>query len=718
MRRYRLGYIQLHNPVIHVWYLKGRPSYLSIILNLTRKKTELLAYCSETVLNTIFPKNLNSLLYYYSENNNKYQSFNYISINKFKNFSNNHFNTSFKWNLFILNTKKLNFIPIKKCLKKKDPCSQNKFNYKTFCIKLATPPSIKLNVLLLSKKYWQLKKDDSFAISTKNKIIKSINSQNFNQFYFKNSYYSISKHSCWENPVKNTHFIYYMTAFPENEDSIISYYNNYLKKNDEKSNVLSQVGTQIFELLLKEISQSTNLLALERQIRISLFEINEFSSFSDVFQKVKLLRRLKLIWCFRFTSNKPHWMILSVLPVLPPGLRPIIQLDDNQIAISDLNKLYQKVIFRNNRIQKLNLGHYSNTSEEIQYAQRLLQESVDSLIENGKGGLLPSAALNGRPLKSLSDILKGKKGRFRQNLLGKRVDYSGRSVIIVGPYLQVYECGIPQEMAVELFQPFIIQRLIFYKKARTILGAKSLIQNGGLIIQDILQEIFQNHPVLLNRAPTLHRLSIQSFKPRLVDGRAIVLHPLVCTAFNADFDGDQMAVHIPLSYEARSEAWKLLWSQNSLLSPATGSPILTPSQDMVLGWYYLTAMNIKNFYVKLFQNAQSKIKLVKIIKLFQTQKIKNFYKFKIFKTNDQILNLYHQQKIVSHTFIWLYWNGFFEVDKKYNPTLEIRFNSSGSLLTFSYQFKFRYNWYGFKISQFILTTPGRVLVNNLGLSQF
>lgn len=574
---------------------------------------------------------------------------------------------------------------------------------------------LNLRFFLISKKRWKIQKNKYKTINDKNKDkqIRKKKTVKYNQFSFNSSYYSISKNLCWENPAKKIHFVYYMTALPENKDRIIYSYNFYLKQYNEDTHELPLIGAKIIDSLLTKLSESINLKLLEKQTRINIFEISGSLSTTDTFKKIKLLRRLKLIRCFRFTENNPKWIILSVLPVLPPALRPIIQLDDNQIAISDLNKLYQKVIFRNNRIQKLNVGHYSNTSEEVQYAQRLLQESVDSLIENGKGGFAPSSGLNGRPLKSLSDILKGKKGRFRQNLLGKRVDYSGRSVIVVGPYLKVYECGIPKEMAVELFQPFIIQRLIFYKKARTILGAKKLIQKNKPIIFDIINEIFRNHPVLLNRAPTLHRLSIQSFKPLLVEGKAIVLHPLVCSAFNADFDGDQMALHIPLSYEARAEAWKLLWSQNNLLSPATGSPILTPTQDMVLGWYYLTSMDLKNFYIKLFEDINPKIQFKEIKKIFQIQKVKNFYRFKTFKKNDQILSLYNQQSILSHIPIWIYWIDHFEIDEKYNPTLELRFYPSGNLLTFSYQFQFYHDWFGFKINQFILTTPGRILVNSL-----
>ena len=713
-----MGYIKLNNPVIHVWYLKGRPSYLSIILNFPRKKTESLVYCSDSILDTIYPKNFIPIFYYYSKNplnNLKLRNFRDILVNK-KNCD---------ISLLILNYK-TDFIPIKKYIKYCDKKKQHRSKYQVSAkfLKILNKKnspiylfSLTLRLLFFSKNILQLKKNNAF-IRIRNRFLRNfrINKKTslYNQkLYFISSYYSISKYLTWENPIKTAHFVYYMTEFSETEDYIISYYKFWIKKIKEKTKESPQIGTQFLKSLLKDLSKYNNLFLLERQLRINLFEMSEIELFSDLFQRVKLLRRLKLIWCFRLTFNKPDWLILSILPVLPPDLRPIIQLDGNQIAISDLNKLYQKVIFRNNRIQKLNFGHYSNTSEEVQYAQRLLQESVDSLIENGKGGLVPSSALNGRPLKSLSDILKGKKGRFRQNLLGKRVDYSGRSVIVVGPNLKIYECGIPKEMAMELFQPFIIQRLIFYKKARTILGAKRLIQKENPIIEEIIHEIFQNHPVLLNRAPTLHRLSIQSFKPKLVNGRAILLHPLVCTAFNADFDGDQMAVHIPLSYQARSEAWKLLWSQNNILSPATGSPILTPSQDMVLGWYYLTTIDMKYFFINLFKLITTTMKVNKLKKMFEIKKIKNFYKLKIFKQNYQIFYFYNKENILPHIPIWLYWRGPFEVDKKYNPTLEIRLNSCGDLILFSYQFQMRYNWYGFKLSQLIFTIPGRVILNNL-----
>lgn len=308
--------------------------------------------------------------------------------------------------------------------------------------------------------------------------------------------------------------------------------------------------------------------------------------------RVKALRRSKILRPFCNKSVLPEWMVLAVLPVLPPSLRPILPLDNQQIAVSDLNKLYQTVLFRNKRVKRFYRDYYSlNFSEEMRYAQRLLQEAVDALIENGKGNSTPITASNNRPLKSLSDMIKGKKGRFRQNLLGKRVDYSGRSVIVVGPQLKLHECGLPKEMALELFQPFLIRRLILKKITRNFISAKKLIKSNPNSILDILREVMENRPILLNRAPTLHRLGIQAFQPKLVLGRAILLHPLVCNAFNADFDGDQMAVHIPLSFNACAEAWKLMGARNNILSPATGEPTILPSQDMVLGCYYLTTLD-------------------------------------------------------------------------------------------------------------------------------
>ena len=302
-------------------------------------------------------------------------------------------------------------------------------------------------------------------------------------------------------------------------------------------------------------------------------------------KKVKLIKRLDTVEAFRKSGNKPEWMVMSVVPVIPPDLRPMVQLDGGRFATSDLNDLYRRVINRNNRLKRLlELG-----APEIivRNEKRMLQEAVDALIDNSRRGR-PVTGAGGRPLKSLSDMLKGKQGRFRQNLLGKRVDYSGRSVIVVGPELKIYQCGVPKEMAVELFKPFVMKELCQRNLAHNIKNAKRMVERLDPAVWEVLEDVIKDHPVMLNRAPTLHRLGIQAFEPVLVEGRAIKLHPLVCTAFNADFDGDQMAIHLPLSLEAQAESRYLMLSTNNLLKPTDGAPITEPSQDMILGAYYLT----------------------------------------------------------------------------------------------------------------------------------
>ncbi|WP_312288527.1 DNA-directed RNA polymerase subunit beta' [Terrisporobacter sp.] len=302
-------------------------------------------------------------------------------------------------------------------------------------------------------------------------------------------------------------------------------------------------------------------------------------------KRVRTIRRLEVVEAFRKSGNKPEWMILEAIPVIPPDLRPMVQLDGGRFATSDLNDLYRRVINRNNRLKRLlELGAPDII---VRNEKRMLQEAVDALIDNGRRGR-PVTGPGNRPLKSLSDMLKGKQGRFRQNLLGKRVDYSGRSVIVVGPELKFYQCGLPRKMALELFKPFVMDRLVKEGYAHNIKSAKSIVEKVKPEVWDVLEDVIKSHPVLLNRAPTLHRLGIQAFEPILVEGKAIKLHPLVCTAYNADFDGDQMAVHVPLSVEAQAEARFLMLSVNNILAPKDGSPITTPSQDMVLGSYYLT----------------------------------------------------------------------------------------------------------------------------------
>ena len=315
----------------------------------------------------------------------------------------------------------------------------------------------------------------------------------------------------------------------------------------------------------------------------------EMAATSSETKLKRLSKRLKLIESFVESGNKPEWMVLTVLPVLPPDLRPLVPLDGGRFATSDLNDLYRRVINRNNRLRRL--LELNAPDIIVRNEKRMLQEAVDALLDNGRRGRAITGT-NKRPLKSLADMIKGKQGRFRQNLLGKRVDYSGRSVIVVGPQLRLHQCGLPKKMALELFKPFIFQKLQLRGEASTIKAAKRLVEREGPEVWDILEEVIREHPVLLNRAPTLHRLGIQAFEPLLVEGKAIQLHPLVCTAFNADFDGDQMAVHVPLSLEAQLEARALMMSSNNILSPANGDPIIVPSQDVVLGLYYMTRERI------------------------------------------------------------------------------------------------------------------------------
>ena len=329
---------------------------------------------------------------------------------------------------------------------------------------------------------------------------------------------------------------------------------------------------------VKKLLQDIDLEELSAQLRAELKDASGQ-------KKARIVKRLEVVDAFRISGNKPEWMIIDVLPVIPPELRPMVQLDGGRFATSDLNDLYRRVINRNNRLKRL--IQLNAPDIIVRNEKRMLQEAVDALIDNGRRGRAVTGA-NNRALKSLSDMLKGKQGRFRQNLLGKRVDYSGRSVIVVGPELKIYQCGLPKEMAIELFRPFVMKKLVEDGLANNIKSAKKMVDKGKAEVWDALEFVIKDHPVMLNRAPTLHRLGIQAFEPVLVEGRAIKLHPLVCTAFNADFDGDQMAVHVPLSAEAQTEARVLMLSANNLLRPQDGGPVTVPTQDMVLGSYYLT----------------------------------------------------------------------------------------------------------------------------------
>ena len=439
-------------------------------------------------------------------------------------------------------------------------------------------------------------------------------------------------------------------------------YNNNINVTD----IDIKIGAEAIKKLLTEINLKQSAKTLRESIPFA-----KGLSIRD-----KLIKRLRVLDQFLASKFDPSWMILNIIPVLPPDLRPMVQLDGGRFATSDLNDLYRRVINRNNRLARLQ----EITAPEliIRNEKRMLQEAVDALIDNGKRGRAV-VGLNNRPLKSLSDIIEGKQGRFRQNLLGKRVDYSGRSVIIVGPELKLNQCGLPRDMAIELFQPFVIHRLIYEGLVNNIKAAKTLIQKNEPLIWEILANVMEGHPILLNRAPTLHRLGIQSFDPILVEGRAIKLHPLVCPAFNADFDGDQMAVHIPLSLEAQTEARLLMLAPNNFLSPATGEAILMPSQDMVLGCFYLTVDNPTQ----------------------QSQKNDYFANF------EDALLAYNQSKINLHTYIWVRCTNVATEEVKIFSEKKV----DNFLFTSSLNEKIKKNDEGEILVKYIKTTAGRILLN-------
>ena len=445
-----------------------------------------------------------------------------------------------------------------------------------------------------------------------------------------------------------------------------------IKKELEKLNLTSEISdTRSF------IHYCSRVLVKENPFYLSSKWFRKWEQYRIYKLRDLAIKRIRSLENLLATGSSPAWMIISILPVIPPALRPMIQLEGGRFATSDLNELYRRVITRNNRL--LRLLEIDAPQLIIRNEKRMLQEAVDTLIDNGKRGKI---AVNGnnRPLKSLSDIIKGKHGRFRQNLLGKRVDYSGRSVIVVGPELKINQCGLPFEMAIELFQPFIIRELINQGLASNMKVAKNLIQQSETLIDSVLKPVLSNHPLFLNRAPTLHRLGIQAFEPVLVPGRAIKLHPLVCSAFNADFDGDQMAVHLPLSLEAQAECYTLMLAPYNFLSPANGEPIIMPSQDMVLGCYYLTVNNLQKL-------AGS-----------------NHY----FADLEDVLLAYRQEQIDLHSLIWIRYNkqvsDFTSCLKKielkdrtcieYYEHLQIRKDSTGKILV-----------------QYLQTTAGRVIFN-------
>lgn len=820
VRRHRLGYIQLVSPVTHIWYLKGRLSYISNLLGIPRKRVEAITYCIEKLevseteelkivspffiensfsklpkylkkfsspsmfdqtrfffKNKQLPRGTSSILthadvaegkttgaeqgannYFFDQRNAKTKIGRGLELNNFNIKETNNFTK---------NGDNLVDIEINNLTQKQlDPdISEGFFKSETFPIPFpaGTQGEVKnqkqtnfqiFPINLSTSTQAKEEKEQGSSNHLANLSLQDIDKdKTFNKFRQKLILPISQDSGGWDSEKDRISFFKYISSSPKPEDIPIPLYVEFAENSEKLFSNLNVTGTEAVRkvlantgaLAIRKRLVQLNLDVLDKILKDELFELNEeihelenkgFLLLYEerrlqrlITQRSKKLRRLKLVRDFRRSKARPEWMTLSTLPVLPPNLRPIIQLDGDQVAVSDLNKLYQKILFRNKRFRRTNI-------ENAPYAQRLLQEAVDALIENGKGGSDPICASNDRPLKSLSDVLKGKKGRFRQNLLGKRVDYSGRSVIVVGPTLKLHQCGLPKEMAIELFQPFLIRQLMVKKIVPTIVTAKRLIQEQSSLIWDVLQQVMQSHPVLLNRAPTLHRLGVQAFQPILIDGRAILLHPLVCPAFNADFDGDQMAVHVPLSFEARAEAWKLMWSRNNLLSPATGQPILVPSQDMVLGCYYLTTSALltsrsefksNNLFLPLqhkkLLNSKGTESFVedgvsKVLTL-RSQAFKarlsaahNYY----FSDFNSALKSLSQKNIDLHAPIWVKTSLLIECEKRLENPLEIRVSPFGKSHVIFSTYQYQNDFTGYRMSQYVRTTAGRILLNNIIVS--
>ncbi len=509
VRRERMGHIELATPVSHIWYFKGIPSKMGLLLNITPRRLEEVLYFSK-----------------------------YIVLDP-------------------------GISPLEKC----SLLSEKEYNenYEVYSDKFRVGIGAEAVKELLVD--MQLSKA-SLAFATQlRKKVSDMHALNDMVDYLEQMQENVGE---GENVLDN--IIADMKQKIENaeEDEDISLYESYIKYAEAAKPTLQPAALTDTRTGLKVLSDELHA---------------ELSDSAQGQKRVRILKRLEVVEAFLSSGNKPAWMILDVVPVIPPDIRPLVQLDGGRFATSDLNDLYRRVINRNNRLKRL--LELSAPDIIVRNEKRMLQEAVDALIDNGRRGRAVTGA-NNRALKSLSDMLKGKQGRFRQNLLGKRVDYSGRSVIVVGPELKMYQCGVPKEMALELFKPFVMKRLVDTGASQNIKSARKMVENVKPEVWDALEVVIKDHPVLLNRAPTLHRLGIQAFEPILVEGRALKLHPLACTAFNADFDGDQMAIHVPLSAEAQAEARFLMLAANNILKPSDGKPVAVPTQDMILGSYYLT----------------------------------------------------------------------------------------------------------------------------------
>lgn len=648
IRRHRLGYIELFSGSVHIWYFKGRPNYLSIFLNKKRKSLESLIYCT-TVL---------------------------------------------------VNAHSLGLVPKRMHSNTEEGVPANRLYSPGQTIPLL--PNFCCDVFRQRGLF-------DYMVSAPEVGDRTIKNYCSGKNYV-NKLDISTRRDLDEETTRGMTFQDLLREYDKERDAKVE-------------QVLNALGGQAIANLLDRL----HLVTLRKLLAVEIRELNpiihrlaiKYVHLPSeqrtlrlwVYKRIAYLRRYKLVQAFLRSKRKPAWMVLSVLPILPPTIRPISLMDNGTLVSSDLNRLYQRLIHRNSRMKRSRVLD----TETIGFHQRLVQEGVDAVLENGKGGSTLVLGLDNRPLKSLADRLKGKRGRFRFNLLGKRVDYSGRSVIVVGPKMRLHECGLPREMALKLFTPFLIRRLLEVGCVNNFLRARVYIQIEHPVIWPTLIEIMGQYPILLNRAPTLHRLGIQAFQPRLVSTQAILLHPLVCSAFNADFDGDQMAVHIPLSFHARAEAWKLLWSRNNLLAPATGDPILAPSQDMILGSYYLTTDGQSH------PDKRSKLALppVKPTPVDSS----GFY----FHNFDDAMRAFYQDFINVRTPIWLrlpLHQTSQNADKPREPE-ELQVHADGLGFAIFTDIQQRRQWslstkghdfftaYAVILSQWVQTSAGRILVNQL-----
>ena len=690
IRRYRLGYIKLKQPVVQTIYASHKPSPLALCLGWSNKRIQAVMYATE---------------------------FSHLA-SQFKTFCSRYelFKTWYKYYPLLIKKNIITGISgnLPSSLKSDPSEKQSHLLTKNYSEILGCSENTKKK----NPKFFCSKKKQSEKTSTLKFLYP------FRKLEFGIHLYALSSDMTWRQVEEFQEFLLYTWEQAVQDEFFIPYYDftQKIKPIFSKQKSLHpqyypiQTGGYVFQTLFS----SFNLILFQRQLRLqekklkkSIRYVQQKIDFyfawekekADLVKKLnrlkqsqkKCLRRLSFFRDFHKKNIQPSWMILSYLPVLPPGLRPITSIR-GELVVSDINSLYRKVLTRNKRVNNTIFFNIFDTALSGSWASwcynlRQVQEAVDQLLKTG-------SVEAGKKTKSILETLKGKKGRFRQHLLGKRVDYSGRSVIVVGPNLKIHECGIPKQMAIILFQPFIIQKLRKKGIAFTTTAAKAIISEKKPIVWSLLEEIMRNHPVLLNRAPTLHRLGIQAFLPKLVEGKALFLHPLVCPAFNADFDGDQMAVHVPLSPAARSEALNLLWSRNHLLAPASGQPLLLPTQDMVLGCYFLTiakdlpskSLNSRVFWEK-----------------------KNWHSQPYFSDFSQVHQLYDQGKLETHQSLWVRWPKTVQnfVNKQQQKTkelpLEYQIDLYGnSNIIFSDHSEFN-NLVFLNRFCFIRTTPGRII---------